>query len=46
MADRITIYPDEKLQKKLEKEAEKQERSLNNLILFMINSFFKKHGKK
>jgi len=46
MADRITIYPDKKLQKKLEKEAEKQGRSLNNLILFIINSFFKKHGKK
>ena len=46
MVDRITIYPDEKLHKKLEKEAEKQGRSLNNLILFIINSFFKKNETK
>ena len=42
MADRITIYPDEKLQKKLEKEAEKQKRSMNNLILFILASYFSK----
>jgi predicted HicB family RNase H-like nuclease len=43
----ITIYPDAELQKKLEKEAQKQRRSLNNFILFILASFFsKEHGKK
>ena len=43
--DRLTIYPDEELQKKLNKEAEEQKRSLNNLILFILASYFeKKHG--
>jgi predicted HicB family RNase H-like nuclease len=43
----ITIYPDTELQKKLEKEAQKQRRSLNNFILFILASFFsKEHGKK
>lgn len=49
MVDRnsITIYPDEDLMKKLEKEAEKQKRSMNNLVLFILASFFsKKHGKE
>jgi len=49
MVDRnsITIYPDDDLMKKLEKEAQKQRRSLNNLILFILASFFpKEHGKK
>jgi len=45
--DRLTIYPHKDLQKKLNKEAEEQKRSLNNLILFIIASYFsKKHGKK
>lgn len=45
--DRLTIYPDKKLQEKLNKEAEKQKRSLNNLILFILASYFeKKHGKR
>ena len=45
--DRLTIYPDKELQKKLNKEAEEQKRSLNNLILFILASYFeKKHGKK
>ena len=43
----ITIYPDAELQKKLEKEAQKQRRSLNNFILFILASFFsKEYGKK
>ena len=43
----ITIYPDDDMQKKLEKEAEKQKRSMNNLVLFILASFFsKEHGKK
>ena len=45
--DRLTIYPDKELQEKLNKEAEKQKRSLNNLILFILASYFeKKHGKE
>jgi len=45
--DRLTIYPDENLQKKLNKEAEDQKRSLNNLVLFIIASYFEgKYGKK
>ncbi len=40
--DRLTIYPDEELQKKLNKEAEKQKRSSNNLILFILASYFLK----
>ena len=35
--DRITIYPDTELQKKLEKEADKQKRSMNNLVLFVVS---------
>lgn len=44
MVDRnsITIYPDDDLMKKLEKEAEKQKRSKNNLVLFILASFFSK----
>ena len=45
--DRLTIYPDKDLQKKLNKEAEEQKRSLNNLILFILASYFEnKNGKK
>ena len=36
----ITIYPDDDLMKKLEKEAQKQKRSMNNLILFILASYF------
>ena len=50
MVDRqkgLTIYPDATLTKKINSEAEKQKRSMNNLILFIIASYFsKKHGKK
>ena len=45
--DRLTIYPDKELQKKLNKEAKEQKRSLNNLILFIVTSYFEnKDGKK
>lgn len=45
--DRLTIYPDEELQKKLNKEAQEQKRSLNNLVLFIVASYFEnKDGKK
>jgi len=44
--DRLTIYPNKDLQKKLNKEAEEQKRSLNNLILFILASYFEKNGKK
>lgn len=38
--DGITIYPEKALRTKLEKEAEKQKRSLNNFILFILSSHF------
>lgn len=34
----LTIYPDANLLKKIKKEAEKQKRSMNNLILFLLAS--------
>jgi hypothetical protein len=44
--DRVTIYPDKELQEKLNKEADKEKRSLNNLILFILAKHYeeKKHG--
>ncbi len=42
---RITIYPNKELRKKLDKEAEKEQRSLNNLILFILNKYFKEVRK-
>lgn len=45
--ERLTIYPDKELQKKLNKEAKEQKRSLNNLVLFIVASYFEnKDGKK
>tara|TARA_Y100000310_G_scaffold312495_1_gene359842 strand:+ start:126 stop:269 length:144 start_codon:yes stop_codon:yes gene_type:complete len=45
--DRLTIYPDKKMLKKLNEEAKAQKRSLNNLILFIVASYFEnKDGKK
>lgn len=38
--DRITIYPKPELRNKIKQESEKQKRSLNNLILFILNSYF------
>jgi len=43
---RITIYPDDILKYNLENEAKKEGRSLNNLILFILNKKFKKEDKK
>jgi len=43
---RITIYPDDILKSNLENEAKKEGRSLNNLILFILNKKFKKEDKK
>ncbi len=40
--ERITIYPNKELRKKLDQEAEKEQRSLNNLILLILNKYFKK----
>lgn len=36
----LTIYPDEETLKKLNKEVKKQKRSMNNLILFILASYF------
>jgi len=43
--DRLTIYPNKELMKQLNKEADKEKRSLNNLILFILEEHFedKKH---
>lgn len=38
----LTIYPNKELKSKLDKEAEKEERSLNNLIILILNKYFKK----
>jgi len=43
--ERITIYPNKELRKRLDQEAEKEERSLNNLIIFILNKYFKE-GRK
>lgn len=42
--DKLSIYPSPELLKKLEKEAEKQKRSMNNLILFILEQALKKKG--
>ena len=44
--ERLTIYPDKELMKQLNKEADKEKRSLNNLILFILVKHYeeKKHG--
>lgn len=39
--ERITIYPKKELKAKLEKEAKKQSRSLNNLIILILNKSLK-----
>lgn len=38
---RLTIYPKEDLKNKLQEESKKQGRSVNNLILFILNNYFK-----
>lgn len=38
----ITIYPDEKLEKVITEEAEKQKRSINNFLIFKLTNIFKK----
>lgn len=40
--ERITIYPKKELKEKLDKEAKKQSRSLNNLIILILNKSLKK----
>jgi predicted HicB family RNase H-like nuclease len=41
--DRLTIYPDKELMKKLNNEADKEKRSLNNLILFILEEHYRKN---
>jgi len=38
----ISIYPDKELKEKLKKEAEKEHRSLNNFILFILKKYIEK----
>jgi len=42
--NKVTIYPDMDLIKRIKKEMGKQKRSLNNLLLFIISSYFDKSG--
>lgn len=38
---KITIYPKKELKERLDDEAKKEERSLNKLILIILNKYFK-----
>ncbi len=42
MVDRITIYPDKELRKRLEDQAKKDKRSLNNLIILILEKEVRK----
>jgi len=42
---KVTIYPDDVLFKKLEKESHNQSRSMNNFIILVLKDYFRK-GKK
>ena len=41
--ERVSIYPNKELLIKLKKEAKEQSRSLNNLIILILNKSFKKN---
>ncbi len=41
--ERVSIYPNKELLIKLKKEAKKQSRSLNNLIILILDKSFKKN---
>lgn len=41
----ITIYPNKELKEKLNNEMEKENRSLNNLILLILNKYFEDNLK-
>jgi hypothetical protein len=43
--NKINIYPKDNLMKKLKEESEKQKRSMNNLILLILDSYFYKKEK-
>jgi len=38
--DRLTIYPDKELKDKLNAEAIEQKRSINNLVILILSSYF------
>ena len=40
---RMTIYPNKELRAFIKKEAEKQHRSMSNLVLFILNEYFEKN---
>ena len=40
--ERITIYPDKELKEKVEAGAKKENRSINNFIIWLIKKYFKK----
>lgn len=42
----ITIYPDEALEKAITEGAEKQKRSLNNFLIYVLENVFKKEMKE
>jgi hypothetical protein len=41
----ITIYPSEKLKKKLKDISQKEKRSMNNLILFILEKYIESLGE-
>ena len=45
MQNVVSIYPEPKLKAKILNEAEKQGRNMNNLILFIINDYFKNKSR-
>ena len=41
----ISIYPDKKLKKELDEIAKKEQRSMNNLVLFIIKKYVESQGE-
>jgi len=46
MKKSISFYPDEKLRKLIEKEAQKQRRSVNQQVIFILTKYFSKKDEK
>lgn len=44
--NKINIYPKDNLMKKLQEESQKQKRSMNNLIILILDSYFSKKEKE
>jgi hypothetical protein len=46
MRNNITIYPDDKLKKKIEEDAEKENRSVNKQVLSILLIYYEENEKK